>query len=107
MNEDLPYLDFNTFCARFPVARAAFHAMSHAKLIRALLVEEIRSPLGARMLLDQHPDMIELVQADDLAAALDHLALAPFDVVLFALSSRADLGRKALRRVLVSVPASR
>ena len=78
--------------------------MSHVKVIRALLVEGSGSPLGVELLLDRQPSMIEPVQAGDLAAALDHLALASFDVVLFALSPHGDLGPKALRRVLMSVP---
>jgi diguanylate cyclase (GGDEF)-like protein len=78
--------------------------MNHATAVRALLVEGVQPKLGVRALLDRHPGLIELVQADDLAAALDHLALASFDVVLFALSPSGDRGRKALRRILVSVP---
>ena len=47
--------------------RAAFPVMNHAKAIRALLIEGARSQLGARLLLNQHAAVIELVQADDLA----------------------------------------
>ena len=77
--------------------------MTPARAVRALLVEGAQAKLGVDGLLDGHPMLIDVVQADDLAAALDHLALGTFDVVLFALSLTGDQGRKALRRVLTSV----
>ncbi len=69
-----------------------------------MLVDGVHSTLGVHALLGPHPDRIELTQADDLVAALDHLALNSFDVVLFALSPGGDRGRKDLRKVLVSAP---
>jgi diguanylate cyclase (GGDEF)-like protein len=78
--------------------------MRHARPLRALLVEGAQPKLGVRALLDGHATAIELVDADDLAAALDHLTLASFDIVLFVISPVEKLGPKALRRVLVSVP---
>lgn len=77
--------------------------MNHARAVRVLLIEGVQPKLGVCGMLERYPAPIELVQADDLVAALAHLALDTFDVVLFALSSGGDLGRKALRRVLVSV----
>jgi diguanylate cyclase (GGDEF)-like protein len=68
------------------------------------LVEGAQPQLGVRMLLDAHPSSIELVQADDLVAALDHLTLESFDIILFVISPSGDLGGKALRRVLMSAP---
>jgi PleD family two-component response regulator len=78
--------------------------MNHSRSIRILLVEGPQPKLGMGALLDRHPVLIELVQADDLVAALDHLALDSFDVVLFALPPSGDRGRKALRKILVSAP---
>lgn len=76
--------------------------MHHARSLRALLVEGTRLKLGVVPLLGHPARRIELVQADDLAAALDQLALESFDVVLFALAPSGSLGMKALRKVLLS-----
>jgi diguanylate cyclase (GGDEF)-like protein len=78
--------------------------MHHAKSLRALLVEGAQPKLGVRALLDGSRGSIELVQADDLDAALGHLVLESFDVILFAICPARNLGPKALRRILVSVP---
>ena len=78
--------------------------MRHAGPVRALLIEGTEPKFGVRALLDGHAGAIELTGARDLAAALDCLALGSLDVVLFVLSPGGDLGLKALRRVLVSVP---
>jgi diguanylate cyclase (GGDEF)-like protein len=68
------------------------------------LVEGAQPKLGVRALLDGSRGSIELVQADDLDAALGHLVLESFDVILFAICPARNLGPKALRRILVSVP---
>jgi len=74
------------------------------RAVRALLIDGAPAKLGVGGLLCGHATAIDLVQADDLPAALDHLALGLFDVVLFALSLDEDRGRKAMRRVLMNVP---
>jgi diguanylate cyclase (GGDEF)-like protein len=79
--------------------------MCPARAVRALLVEGAQGKLGVNGLLEGHSTLIELVEVDDLPAAFDHLALASFDVILFALSLDGARGRKALRRVLMSVPS--
>ena len=80
--------------------------MHPATSIRALLVEDDQpGAVRAITLLDDgYPGLIEVVQVDSLHAALDHLTLGSFDVVLFGLSLTADPGFKALSRVLVRVP---
>jgi diguanylate cyclase (GGDEF)-like protein len=68
------------------------------------LVEGAQPKLGVRALLDESRSSIELVQADDLDAALDYLGSESFDVILFAICPSRNLGPKALRRILVSAP---